>query len=110
MNFNRGIIENFSSTNEWFKFTMETKQHKHFYLSIISFNGKCIICYCGLATKTIKRRLISVAMVTMLLVREICFNFERSRVQEIGSLVNPEIFVTIDHFGSVIIVAGSLHS
>lgn len=104
MNFNRGIIENFSSTNEWFKFTMETKQHKHFYLSIISFNGKCIICYCGLATKTIKRRLISVAMVTMFLVREICFNFERS------SLVNPEIFVTIDHFGSVIIVAGSLHS
>lgn len=104
MNFNRGIIENISSTNEWFKFTMETKQHKHFYLSIISFNGKCIICYCGLATKTIKRRLISVAMVTMFLVREICFNFERS------SLVNPEIFVTIDHFGSVIIVAGSLHS
>lgn len=104
MNFNRGIIENFSSTNEWFKFTMETKQHKHFYLSIISFNGKCIICYCGLATKTIKRRLISVAMVTMFLVREICFNFERS------SLVNPEIFVTIDHFDSVIIVAGSLHS
>lgn len=104
MNFNRGIIETISSTNEWFKFTMETKQHKHFYLSIISFNGKCIICYCGLATKTIKRRLISVAMVTMFLVREICFNFERS------SLVNPEIFVTIDHFGSVIIVAGSLHS
>lgn len=43
MNFNRGIIENFSSTNEWFKFTMETKQHKHFYLSIISFNGKYVL-------------------------------------------------------------------